>query len=94
MLLNYREKAMKLAMQNAIDKSKQMLSSMKNRLVLGQLYYSVEDCLKIQSVEEYERVLSSSQFETFNWRKKNKVIRVELTSVFGLEVPKKPRSAV
>jgi len=93
----YSHKAMKLAMDNAVLNAKELLGSMKRRALLGRLYYSVQDSLSIQRIEEYDNTnIMSSQFESFNWRKRNKIISCNLTSVFELDYPKlnKPRSAV
>lgn len=86
--LIFRQRAIRLAMSNGMKKATEMLTSTNQRVRLGRLYYSVEDSLVVEPVQNYE---NNDTFETFTWKKLNKIVVCNLTSVFELEHPKPRR---
>jgi len=84
-LQNNTEKAVREAMRNGVAKGLEMLGALKQRYNLGRLYYSVEDSLSMEDTAEY---LNNSEYETFAWKRLNKIIKCNLTSVFELEYVK------
>jgi len=83
--------AVRQAMAQAIQKANDLISTSKPRVALGRLYYSVEDALQVEPIPDFE---PNDAFETFSWKRLNKMVVCNLTSVFELDHPKMMRRMI
>jgi len=83
--------AVRQAMAQAIQKANDLISTSKPRVSLGRLYYSVEDSLQIEPIPDFE---PNDAFETFSWKRLNKMVVCSLTSCFELDHPKPMRRMI
>lgn len=89
-----KQRCIREAMKCAHEKALELIKSQKSpQVVLGQVYYTMENLMTVENMEEYNDANTggaSAHFEFFKWKKFSKRITCQITSVFELR-PWKPR---